>query len=153
MIEMAERFRRVRSVRVDPFLWDDFKEWCKNKDTSTCEMIEGLIFAIMKGTEKLDPGRLLGPKVTVDTMNFTLARQVQKPKRLQKVDAGSPLWQDHGGLFSCFKCHRESKYLVFYHVAPDLAERYYCCGYHVKQFRRLKTGKLYPTVGFRELYG
>lgn len=140
--------RKKTSIYVDAELWDKFVPWCKTRHTSTCHIIEPYLYAIMKGSQKIEFSAL--PKVDV-TLN--ISREVLRARRRERVSGEDPVWQDWGSHLRCHFCGRPSKWVVYYHEGWDKSFRVYCCGYHVKRYRRMTSlEKGYPQTGFQQLY-
>jgi len=149
---MSVKIPRVRrkktSIWIDEDLWDDFIGWCKARGTSTCHLLEPIVYAIMKGSAEAPP---FSPLPKID-MTLNLTREVQRYRRREKVGPG-PVLDELGTHLHCYFCKRESKWVVYYSVNFDRTSRVYCCGYHVRRYKRMiSKSKEYPKVSFQRLY-
>lgn len=140
--------RKKTSIYIDGDLWKDFVTWCHNNRTSTCHILEPLVYALLKGSKDVQFSAL--PKVDL-TLN--ISREVKRARRRETVPSDAPLFQDWGSHVSCNVCPRESKWVVNYAVGWDKVFRVYCCGYHVRRYRRMVSLEQgFPQVNFQRLY-
>lgn len=135
----------MTSIRVDEQLWNDFVAWCHDRRTSTCHVIEPLVYALMKGSSEAPPLQAL-PKVT---MSLSVTREVARPRRAVDRE-GQPVFEDWGSHVSCHFCKRPTRWVVYYSPGWDKTVRVYCCGYHVKRYRRMTSlVKGYPNISIQ----
>lgn len=154
---IARSGRMKTSIWIDRELWFKFcgkgnpEAYVKRYFTSSCELMEGFIYALLVTDEKMKtPSVSAMPKVDVQ---LNLAREVARPRRQEKVSRDQPLFQDWGTHLRCRFCKRTSKWVVHYIPGWDKIFRIYACGYHVKKYRRMVSKeKGFPRISFERLY-
>lgn len=158
MDERISRSGRTKtSIWIDRELWfwfcgkDNPESYVKKHWTSSCELIEGFLYALQVTDKKLEQP-ILSPLPKVD-VQLNLSREVARPRRRETLTGDQPLFQDWGTHLHCRFCKRKSKWLVYYVEGWDQIYRIYCCGYHVKPYRRMISKKKgYPQIDFQRLY-
>lgn len=149
--------RKKTSIWIDRALWDRFcgkgnpTSYVKRHWTSSCELLEGFIYALLVTDEKMkSPSISPLPEVNVQ---LNIAREVKRPRRQETVSSDQPLFQDWGTHLHCRFCKRVSKWVVHYVPGWDKTFRIYSCGYHVKKYRRMiSREKGFPKISFERLY-
>jgi len=148
--------RMKTSIWFDRSLWkwfagrDNPASYVKRHWTSSCELLEGFVYALRVADEKVKQP-ILSPLPKVD-VQLNLSREVARPRRKEKVGFDQPLFQDWGTHLHCRFCKRRSKWVVHYACGWDKVIRVYCCGYHVKQYRRMVSLEQgFPQVSFQRL--
>jgi len=149
--------RKKTSIWFDGELWDWFcgrdnpDSYVKRHWTSSCELLEGFVYALQVTDQKMErPSLSPLPKVDVQ---LNLSREVARPRRQETVSRDQPLFQDWGSHLHCRFCKRTSKWVVHYVPGWDKIFRIYACGYHVKRYRRMiSREKGFPQISFDRLY-
>ena len=148
MVRIPRTRRKKTSIYIDEALWDWFVPWTKDHHTSTCHILEPFLYALKTGSQKLEFSPL--PKIDL-TLN--ISREVLRARRRERVSGDQPIFQDLGTHLSCHFCHRISKWMVHYVPGWDQVSRVYCCGYHVRRYRRMTSlERGYPRISFHRLY-
>ena len=140
--------RKKTSVWLDEFLWDRFVTWTHDRRTSTCHVLEPIIYALIEGSQKLEFSDI--PKLE---LNLNVTREVARPRRAVSKSGDQPLFEDQGSPLRCYTCRRESKVVVYYAQGWDRTVRYYCCGLHARRFKRMTSlAQGYPKISLTRLY-
>lgn len=149
--------RTKTSIWFDRDLWrwfcgrDNPQSYVKRHWTSSCELLEGFVYALRVTDEKLErPSISPLPKVDVQ---LNLSREVARPRRVETVARDQPLFQDWGTHLHCRFCKRKSKWVIHYVPGWDKVIRIYSCGYHVKKYRRMVSKEEgFPKISMERLY-
>jgi len=140
--------RKKTSIWVDEFIWSWFVPWTHLNSTSSCEVIDAFLYSLYSTAKKIEAPRGL-PAVTV---NLAVNREVQRPRRSPSATSET-VFSDWGTHLNCHFCKRASTWIVYYSEGWDHTIRVYCCGHHVRQYRRMTSQeKGYPKISFQELY-
>ncbi len=144
---IPSKVRGKTSIYLDTCLWRDFVSWCKSNHLSTCGVIEPLLYALLKGSSELSLSAI--PKID---MQLNVTREVSRYRRKENVRDG-PLFDDWGTHLHCRFCKHPSRWVVYYAEGWDKTIRVYCCGNHVRPYRRMiSLEKGFPQVRFQRLY-
>ena len=150
-MKISRSGRMKTSIWHDRVLWRELVAWCKQNHLSTCLVEETLNYAFLKAVKAVDVQPSLVPIPKIE-MTVHVSREVQRSRRRERVRDG-PVFEDWGSVVKCCVCHRPSRWVVYYAPGWDKTLRVYCCGYHVKRYRRMASrGKGYPQIRFQQLY-
>jgi len=133
--------RKKTSIAVDPLIWDPFVVACHNNGDSTCGVLEPYMFAYTMATRKGVPVQAANL-----TLNLTVVREVQRPRRRVSRGRGDVELVDAGSLTMCSICRQMPLYVVTRWPNPNLCISEYICDLHYHRFKRL-----FPEFGIRRL--
>lgn len=139
--------RKKTSIWLDQYLWDRFVVWTHDRRTSTCHVLEPIIYALLEGSQKLEFSAI--PNLE---MNLNVTREVQRPRRATGKATEEPLWEDWGDHLRCYFCKRPSRWVVYYSPGWDKSIRVYTCGHHVHRYHRMiSSAQGWPKISFQAL--
>jgi len=79
--------RHPVTFRIDNTLWQEFKHTCHSQGMTTCQVLKGMIYAIVKGTEATEP--TINTRLSF-TINMTMQHIVERPRRRGQITECTP---------------------------------------------------------------